>query len=80
MDKTILAGGIALAGLGAGFLAAYQAIPDLHSAYLIGGYMWVGLGAITSFLVLKKQERLDKKEIRIVPIYPKTAVRIESKK
>ena len=79
MDKTILAGGIALAGLGTGFLVAYQAIPDLHSAYLIGGYMWVGIGAITSILGLKKQERLEQKDVRIVPLYPKTAVRVESK-
>ena len=78
MDKTIFAGGIALIGLGTGFLAAHQIIPDLHTAYLIGGYMWIGLGAITSTLGLKKQERLGRKDIKIVPIYPKIAIRIES--
>ena len=80
MDKTIMVGGIALICLGAGFLIAYQTISELHTAYLIGGYMWVGLGAITSALGLKKQERLEQKDIKIVPIYPKAAVRIDSKK
>ena len=80
MDKTIFVGGVALAGLGSGFLVAHQTMPDLHAAYLIGGYMWIGLGALTSALGLKKQERLDKKDIKIVPIYPKTTVRVESKK
>ena len=78
MDKTIFAGGIALVGLGTGFLSAHQIIPDLHTAYLIGGYMWIGLGAITSALGLKKQERLGRKDVKIVPIYPKNAIRIES--
>ena len=80
MDKTIFAGGITLIGLGTGFLIAYQTIPDLHSAYLIGGYMWAGLGAITSVLGLKKSERLGQKDVKIVPLYPKTAVRIESER
>ena len=80
MDKTITVGGMALVCLGAGFLIAYQTTSDLHTAYLIGGYMWIGLGAITSALGLKKQERLEQKDVKIVPIYPKTAVRTESRK
>ena len=75
MDKTILVGGIALTGLGVGFLVAHQTIPDLHVAYLIGGYMWVGLGAITSVLGIKKQERLGQKRIKVVELYPKNAIR-----
>ena len=60
-----------LTGLGIGFLTAHQAIPDLHSAYLLGGYMWTGLGAITSALGLKRQERLDRKDIEIVQLISK---------
>ena len=75
MDKTILAGGMALAGLGVGFLAAYQAVPDLHSAYLLGGYMWIGVGAITAALGLKKQERLGQKRIK-EQAYQKNAIRV----
>ena len=77
MDKTIVVGGITTTGLGVGFLVAYQAIPDLHVAYLLGGYMWTGLGAITSAIGLKKQERLSQKKPKVVQLYPKSAVRVE---
>ena len=76
MDKTILAGGIALTGLGAGFLAAYQAIPDLHSAYLIGGYMWIGVGVITAALGIRKQERLGQKGVKAEMSHEKNAIGI----
>ena len=60
MDKTIVGVGSALVALGVGFWAVSQWMSDLHSAYLIGGYLWAGLGAITLALGLKKKERLQK--------------------
>lgn len=77
MDKTIVSIGGVLVGLGVGFIAAIQIMPDLHSAYLIGGYMWVVLGAITMVLGLKKQERLGiKREISVSTLPKKSAIGI----
>ena len=62
MDKTITAVGTVLVSLGIGFWTAFQVMPELHSAYLTGGYIWMVLGAITVALGIKKQEKLGIKK------------------
>ncbi|QDI89571.1 hypothetical protein Nisw_08590 [Candidatus Nitrosopumilus sp. SW] len=47
MDKTILFTGIALIGLGGGFLAVQNFDASLHSAFVTGGYLWLGMGGLT---------------------------------
>lgn len=36
--------GGALIALGVGFLVAYELMPELHQAFVTGGYMWTALG------------------------------------
>ena len=75
MDKTIVSIGGVLVGLGVGFFSATQIMPDLHSAYLVGGYMWAALGAITIGLGLKKQDRLRREgQISMSAMHGKTAI------
>ena len=63
MDKTIVTVGVVLVGLGVGFYSAFQLMPELHSAYLIGGCLWGILGAITIGLGLKKRDRLGARKV-----------------
>lgn len=63
MDKTILFAGIALLGLGGGFLAAQTFDQSLHSAFLTGGYLWLGLGGITIGLGLKAKKEKQKQQM-----------------
>jgi len=65
MDKTILASGMALVGLGAGFLIAGQVDYNLHEAYSTGGYLWLVVGSATTGLGLKvKREKKEKKQLK----------------
>ena len=63
MDRVILGAGIAMVGLGLGFLIANEMISGLHNAYVTGGYLWLIIGAITSGIGVKvnreKQKQLD---------------------
>lgn len=36
--------GGALIALGIGFLVAFELVPDLHQAFVTGGYLWAALG------------------------------------
>ena len=45
MDKFLMSIGGAIAALGIGFLLAYEMMPQLHSAFVTGGYLWTVLGA-----------------------------------
>ena len=74
MDKTITAVGTVLVSLGIGFWTAFQVMPELHSAYLTGGYMWMVLGAITVVVGLKKQERIGTKKSPSSFAYQKSAI------
>ena len=58
MDKTIFAVGLALIGLGLGFLILKSMDPSLHQAFTTGGYLWLVVGSGTSLLGLKvKKEK-----------------------
>ena len=37
--------GAAIVALGVGFLLAHQAMPQLHDAFVTGGYLWTVLGS-----------------------------------
>ena len=45
MDKFLMSIGAAIVALGVGFLIAYEIIPQLHGAFVTGGYLWTVLGA-----------------------------------
>ena len=65
MDKTILAAGGALVGLGAGFLIVGEIDYNLHQAYSTGGYLWLVVGAATAGLGLNvKREKKERKLIK----------------
>ena len=36
--------GGALVALGVGFLVVFEVVPDLHQAFVTGGYLWTALG------------------------------------
>ena len=63
MDKTILFAGIALLGLGGGFLTAQYSDVSLHSAFTTGGYLWLAMGGITIGLGIKVKKEKQKKEL-----------------
>ena len=57
MDKVLIGSGVALLGLGAGFLAAGRLDPNLISAFQTGGVLWLVIGGITTGLGLKVRKR-----------------------
>ena len=63
MDKTILFAGIALVGLGSGFLVAQNFDASLHSAFATGGYLWLIMGGITIGLGLKVKKEKQKQQM-----------------
>ena len=63
MDKTILFAGIALLGLGGGFLAAQNFDPSLHPSFITGGYLWLVMGGITLGLALKVKKEKQKQQM-----------------
>lgn len=56
MDKTITGAGLGLVALGVGFVAAKAIDPTLHEAFLTGGYLWLLVGAATSFFGLRTKK------------------------
>ena len=56
MDKTITGAGLGLVALGVGFIAANTMDPTLHEAFLTGGYLWLLVGAATSFFGLRTKK------------------------
>ena len=58
--------GAALVALGAGFLIAYQIIPDLHGAFVTGGYLWSVLGSGVIIFGYKTKKSSTKKEYKSV--------------
>ena len=63
MDKTILFAGLALIGLGGGFLVAQSFDASLHSAFTTGGYLWLAMGGITLGLGLKVKKEKQKQQM-----------------
>lgn len=63
MDKTILFAGLALIGLGGGFLAVQSFDVSLHSAFTTGGYLWLAMGGITIGLGLKVKKEKQKQQM-----------------
>lgn len=67
MDKTIISVGVVLLALGIGFLSAIFMQPNLHPAFLTGGYLWIIVGAGTLFFGYraKKEHKLEAKPYRV---------------
>lgn len=65
MDKTIVAAGGSLVGMGIGFLIAGEADYNLHQAYSTGGYLWLVIGMATIGLGVKvKKEKKERKQLK----------------
>ena len=66
LDKTIVAAGVGITALGAGFAIAGELDYTLHSAYGIGGALWTIIGALTIGLGLKvKRAKKPQKQVRV---------------
>ena len=61
MEKFLMAIGGALVALGVGFLVSFEVVPDLHQAFVTGGYLWTALGVgvivFGSRVKTKKQQK-----------------------
>jgi len=65
MDKTIVAAGGSLVGMGIGFLIAGEVDYNLHQAYSTGGYLWLVIGMATIGLGVKvKKEKKERKQLK----------------
>lgn len=65
MDKTIVAAGGSLVGMGIGFLIAREVDYNLHQAYSTGGYLWLVIGMATIGLGVKvKKEKKERKQLK----------------
>ena len=65
MDKTIVAAGGSLVGMGIGFLIAGEVDYNLHQAYSTGGYIWLVIGMATIGLGVKvKKEKKERKQLK----------------
>lgn len=65
MDKTIVAAGGSLVGMGIGLLIAGEADYNLHQAYSTGGYLWLVIGMATIGLGVKvKKEKKERKQLK----------------
>ena len=65
MDKTIVAAGGSLVGMGIGFLIAGEVDYNLHQAYSTGGYLWLVIGTATIGLGVRvKKEKKERKQLK----------------
>ncbi|HIH46135.1 MAG TPA: hypothetical protein HA292_03510 [Candidatus Nitrosotenuis sp.] len=58
MDRILVGAGLALVGLGVGFLATSTFIFEIREPFILGGLLWTVVGGVTA--VLGKMKSLKK--------------------
>lgn len=67
MDRMIVFAGASIMAPGVGFLLASELIPTLHSAYVLGDYLWLTVGGVTATVGYKvNHKKLEQRNIGTV--------------